>query len=133
MKPRTPFLERIIALHHMTLEMAEQPTEAAILKLAVEQATRHLDIDRFAVFLIDDDPQYMRGTWGTAPSGGISDESDFRAGIAGHTMVNRTLQRRDLVAVEEPAAPEPDLLNKADRALYQAKAAGRNCLRVFSG
>lgn len=103
MAPRKPFLERIIALHHMTLEMAEQSSESDIQRLAVEQATRHLDIDRFAVFVIEDDPQFMHGTWGTTPDGEISDESDYRANIAGHHMISRTLLRRDLVAVEDPA------------------------------
>ncbi len=95
-----PLIERIIALHHLTLGMSEQATEPAIQKLAVAQATQHLDIDRFAIFTVDAAREMVRGTWGTGPNGELVDESDYSAELRHHEMASRTLQRRDLVAVE---------------------------------
>ncbi|MEX1058363.1 MAG: diguanylate cyclase, partial [Natronospirillum sp.] len=96
------FIERIVALHGITLQMAEQNDELSICRVAVAQGTASLDVDRLAIFRPDDDPDYMRGTWGTDRDGSLTDESAFRAPIADREMIARSLSRRDLVAVEEP-------------------------------
>lgn len=96
-----PFIDRIIALHSITLKMADQPTEMDVYRLAVEQTLAQLDFDRVAIFLVDDDPDIMLGTWGTGPDGQLADESHFRVPIVGHSLIYDTLSRRDIVAVNE--------------------------------
>lgn len=101
MHHRISFIDRIIALHSITLRMAEQPTEMDVYRVAIEQALAQLDFDRVAVFLVDDDPNIMQGTWGTDPQGNLTDESHFRVPIVGHKLVTDTLASRGIVAVND--------------------------------
>lgn len=97
------FIERITALHTLTLNMAQQSSVIEICRIAVSGALNTLDLDRAAVFLLDDDPDYMRGTWGTDENGQLADESHFRALISSRSINSETLAKRDLVAVKDPA------------------------------
>lgn len=97
------FIDRIIALHGLTLELAEQNTERDLFRLAVERTLADLDLDRFAVFLVDDAQDWMRGTWGTDSDGRLVDESDFHAPLAERAINARTLAQHGLVTVDEPA------------------------------
>ena len=103
MQQATPFIERMVALHGITLQMADQHEEEAIYRIAVEEGLAQLDLDRIAIFVFDDEGAgYMRGTWGTDEAGKLVDESHFRAPIEGHDMVTETLAKQDIVAVADP-------------------------------
>lgn len=99
----TPFIDRIVALHGITLRMADQFEEAVIYRIAVEEGLAQLDFDRLAIFLLDEnDATFMCGTWGTDEAGYLTDEWGFRAPIEGHDMVTETLAKQDIVTVRDP-------------------------------
>lgn len=102
MHDNKPFIDRIVALHSITLRMADQHDELAIYRIAVEESLAELDFDRIAVLLLDDNPDYMRGTWGTDENGQLTDERNFRGEIIKHSMVSQTLASQNIVAVTDP-------------------------------
>lgn len=99
----TSLIERIVALHEITLIMAKQTSVSELCRIAVTESLKRLDLDRLAVFVVEPDPDYMRGTWGTNHRGDVVDESDFRAPISSRSINAEALARRDLVAVKDPA------------------------------
>lgn len=101
MPQATTFLERVVKLHSLTLHLAEQHDEETLYRIAVRDSIEQLDLDRVAIFLLDEHTDEMCGTWGTDEAGQLADESTFRAPITGHDMISQTLAKQDLVAVRE--------------------------------
>ena len=94
-------LRLVVALHRLSIELTRIHDETAIIKAAVQGAIENLDIDRLAVFLVDDD--MMQGTWGTDEQGYVQDTSYFRSTIPDHPMVHKALSKKDYVVVNENA------------------------------
>lgn len=92
-------VNRLVALHNVTMDMAQAPSELEIIRRAVIGGRRQLGVDRLAVFLRAQDG--IRGTFGTDEAGNVVDESDFWGAVPAHPMVQRALERQDYVAVEE--------------------------------
>lgn len=96
-------LTQMIRLHELSVEMSQASSETVMLRLAVQGALRHLRIDRMAVFLKEeDDPQYIRGTWGTDETGKVINESAFRcklADLSEHEMVRIALRDQNYLAI----------------------------------
>lgn len=97
------FLRQFIALQDISLKMSAANTEHEVCKIAVTQVMAELDIDRIAIFLINERNGKLYGTWGTSDDGEISDESDFISDIPDHPMVHQALARKDHVVVNDHA------------------------------
>ena len=94
-------VELLVSLHRVSIEMTQAEDEKEMLRRAVVAGLTELQVDRMAIFLIEDSS--MRGTWGTDERGQIIDESDFLSPIPEHPIVQQALVQKDYMAVNEDA------------------------------
>ncbi len=97
------YLKQIIALQEISHRFARGASEQEVCRIAVTQVLQHLDIDRIAVFLINQQNGKLYGTWGTSDDGEACDESDFISDIPDHPMVHQALARQDFVVINDHA------------------------------
>lgn len=91
----------LIALHNLTVSLANQHNEQEAIKLAVQRSRKALYLDRIAVFLINGEK--VQGTWGTSPDGDLVDESGYQCRWPNHPLVNEAIRRKDHVVVRDNA------------------------------
>ncbi len=102
------FLSLLTELHHVTTELSRSKTLNDLFYSSVSLAQRHLQIDRMAIFLIDQETNRMCGTFGTNEKGEVVDESYYSSAIPDHPVVQETLRRKDYVIVIEDTALQHD-------------------------
>lgn len=68
------FLERLTALHKVSLELATAPTIDELCKQAIEKGLSRLDFDRLGIFFVTDRPNYFMPSFGTGEDGKPRDE-----------------------------------------------------------
>ncbi|MBW3695464.1 GGDEF domain-containing protein [Vibrio sp. T187] len=93
--------QNIRMLHSSMVELSRCDSVSEVCKSAVSFAIQHLGIDRFAVFLTDENCTYMQGTWGTDIQGNIVDESYYRSETVDRSIVTSARSNPNQVAFEE--------------------------------
>lgn len=89
------------SLHQVGLQLSTCQSERELLRQAVTLARSQLEVDRMAIFLVDEDQRTMRGSWGTAASGELIDESDVVGELPAKPMIRQVLSSKDRVVVQE--------------------------------
>ncbi|MCE2571346.1 diguanylate cyclase domain-containing protein [Motilimonas eburnea] len=102
------FLSLLTELHRVTIELSRSKTLNELFYRSVSLALRHLQIDRMAIFIIDQESNRMFGTFGTNEKGEVVDESYYSSVIPDHPVVQETLRRKDYVIVIEDTALQHD-------------------------
>ncbi|MFR9720088.1 diguanylate cyclase domain-containing protein [Aeromonas diversa] len=95
------FLNLLRSLHEVSVHLAGCGSERELLREAVLQARGKLQIDRLAIFLIDEERRIMRGTWGTDEFGNLTDESTYVSAIPDHPVVQQALSSKDYVVLRD--------------------------------
>jgi PAS domain S-box-containing protein len=72
------FLERLKALHQVSIELASAPTLEALACSVIELGRSKLKFDRLGLWFVDDEQRFMYGSFGTDESGNIRDEHSGR-------------------------------------------------------
>jgi PAS domain S-box-containing protein len=76
------FQEHLKQLHALSIELSEAGSLDELCRLAIELGRSRLGFDRLGLWLRDDDPRFMRGSFGTDEQGQIRDERRSRQPIA---------------------------------------------------
>jgi len=84
------FHERLVALHTISLDLADVPTIDELCRLAVERGRRDLGFERIGIILLEEAPNIVRGTFGTDAAGNTRDERDWY-GPSSNSGINRIL------------------------------------------
>ncbi|MCE2596290.1 diguanylate cyclase [Motilimonas cestriensis] len=98
------FLSLLTQLHRVSIELSKSVTLNDLYYNSVRLAQQYLQIDRMAIFLIDQESNKMFGTYGTDENGKVVNESYFSSSIPEHPVVQETLRRKDYVIVIEDTA-----------------------------
>ncbi|MEZ4669166.1 MAG: PAS domain S-box protein [Anaerolineae bacterium] len=72
------FLEQLRTLQKVTAELASVETFDELCRRAVDAGHHQLKFDRMSIWFLDDDPNYMLGSFGTDEEGDIRDERQSR-------------------------------------------------------
>lgn len=75
------FREQLGALHEVGNELSKAPTFDDLCRQAVELGRSRLGFDRLGVWFLDEDPQFMVGSFGTDEQGQLRDERGIRLPI----------------------------------------------------
>lgn len=68
------FQARLKDLHHVSIELSQAGSIDDLCRSAIELGRSRLGFDRLGIWLLDRDPQYMLGTFGTDEQGQLRDE-----------------------------------------------------------
>lgn len=98
------FLSLLTQLHRVSILLSKSTTLNDLFYQSVSLARSYLQIDRMAIFIIDQQSKQMFGTFGTDEHGNVVDESYFISTIPEHPVVQETLRRKDYVVVIEDTA-----------------------------
>lgn len=79
------FYRLLYKLNEATLLMSQAKSMDDLYRTAVVTATNLLDIDRFGVLLVDEQQEYMYGTWGTDEQGNLCNEYDLKSPVDAET------------------------------------------------
>lgn len=93
--------QNVRMLHASMVELSRCLTVSDVCKSAVTFAITKLGIDRFAVFLTDENCTYMQGTWGTDVEGNVVDESYYHSDTVNRDIVNSARINPNDVVFEE--------------------------------
>ncbi|MBN1967570.1 MAG: GHKL domain-containing protein [Anaerolineae bacterium] len=98
------FEEKLVALHEITIELAQLTDVAALYRRAIELARERLGFDRIGLFLVDDaEPLVMLGTFGTDVRGQVRDERGTRVSLASSERVRTALAEKARFRIWEDA------------------------------
>ncbi len=86
-------------LHNACLHLMQYSSPEDFFFRVVESGLQRLGFDRMALFLIVDNGQNFRGTWGTDDDGEISNEMEFRAAMPDSPWVIDALHRGQPITV----------------------------------
>src|SRR5215813_1065054 len=75
------FQTKLKKLHEVTGILSQAPTLDDFCRLAIELGRSCLGFDRLGLWLVDKDPRFAVGTFGTDESGGIRDERGQRIAL----------------------------------------------------
>lgn len=87
--------EDVRILHQTLNELSNAKTKLEICRLAVDLAREHLNIDRLALFLLDESKIHMIGTYGTDEEGNTSDETDFKSVVPETPFIHDAITTKD--------------------------------------
>ncbi len=73
------FNHDLYQINQISIQLSSCKTTAELYQQAVILARKHLNLDRVAILLIDEQRTHMYGTWGVSPDGETRDESGSRA------------------------------------------------------
>jgi PAS domain S-box-containing protein len=76
------FREQLSVLHEVSNELSKAPTFDDLCRQAVELGRSRLGFGRLGIWFLDEDPQFMVGSFGTDESGQLRDERGTRLPIA---------------------------------------------------
>jgi PAS domain S-box-containing protein len=97
------FRERLAKLHEVSLELAAAESVDELCRRAVELGRKELGFDRVGIFLLEAQPNIVRGTYGTDGEGNTCDEREWY-GPARAVGINRILLAGERF-VFEPGVP----------------------------
>lgn len=97
--PQTP-LKLLLEVNNA---LSQAPTLEVLCREAVELGRSRLGFDRLAIFLIDDDPRYARGMWGTDEQGQLRDERAVNRLIDSMPLIREALTSEHALIVQEDA------------------------------
>ena len=72
------FRDRLKVLHEVSFTLTDAETFDDLCRMAVELGHSKLEFDRIGIWLADDDPDYMIGSFGTSETGEVRDERGKR-------------------------------------------------------
>lgn len=70
--------KRFFELMQLARELAEQPSVDALCEAAVREGTQRLGFDRLGLWICEDDPNWVRGSYGIDEHGNVRDERSIR-------------------------------------------------------
>jgi len=82
------FLECLKALHEVGLELSTIESFDELCRRAIELGRSRLDFDRLGIWLLDNDPSFILGSFGIDEQGEIRDERQIRLPIDGDRFVS---------------------------------------------
>ncbi|NDJ76785.1 MAG: PAS domain S-box protein [Chloroflexi bacterium] len=86
------FLARLVALHEITMELAQVDSLLELYRRAVALAHDRLGFDRIGLFLLDEnDPEQMIGAFGIDPQGQVRDERSTQHPITENDHIREAL------------------------------------------
>jgi PAS domain S-box-containing protein len=103
------FLGRLKALHEVTLELSRVDSVDQLCYRAIELGRDRLEFDRLGIWLLDDDPNFIVGSFGIDELGQIRDERNIRLPIDDDRLV------RDVFESELPVSVNLDTTLLDDR------------------
>ncbi|MBD3174302.1 MAG: response regulator [Armatimonadia bacterium] len=104
-----PSAEKLVELHEVTLELATLDTEDELCRRAVELGLERLGFERMSIWMVTDDPRWIRGTFGVDEDGSIRDERGDTVGIDPDSTSQRALDsRRRYIKQELTDLHDPD-------------------------
>jgi len=89
-KSTLDFLEHLKALQNITIELASESTLDDLYSKAVELGHTRLGFDRIGIWLLEENGDYMLGTFGIDEYGQLRDERGQQLPVAENTMPNET-------------------------------------------
>jgi PAS domain S-box-containing protein len=93
------FLERLKALHEVSLELSRLDSIDDLCYRAIELGRSRLDFDRLGIWLLDEDPNFIVGTFGVDEHGQIRDERGIRLPIKDDKFVSDVFESELPVSV----------------------------------
>jgi PAS domain S-box-containing protein len=91
----------LTALHQVTVELTLCASLEDVFRYAIELGRSKLEIDRLALFLLDEDSQMVVGTYGTDNEGNVRSESTLLLPITELDTFAAMLQERQKILVRE--------------------------------
>ena len=88
------FQQKLKALHEVNLELSNIDTLDEVYRHVIELGRERLGFDRLGLFVVEEDTQWMQGTFGTAADGQIRDERYFRRPIAEDNAVSEVIRNK---------------------------------------
>jgi signal transduction histidine kinase/putative methionine-R-sulfoxide reductase with GAF domain len=101
------FREQVAALHEVSIELSKAPTFDDLCRQAVELGRSRLGFDRLGIWFLDQDRQFLVGSFGTDEKGQLRDERGSRLPIAIQEASMAVLNNR-VSLVFEPDEPLRD-------------------------
>jgi PAS domain S-box-containing protein len=92
------FQEKLKALHEVTSELSGIQSFDDLCRRAVELGRSELGFDRLGLWFLEDDPEYMVGSFGIGEDGQIRDERDQRLPVGRGEYTRETLEGRVFVS-----------------------------------
>lgn len=125
------FRQRLAALHTISLELANAPSVDELCRRAVERGRQALGFDRVGIFLLEAEPNIVRGTYGTDGNGMTRDERDWY-GPARSEGLNRILLGGERFVFQPHAVNPSDRTNDACPHAMAALWDGERTIGVIS-
>jgi diguanylate cyclase (GGDEF)-like protein len=94
---------RLERLHSLIFKLMQVPSLNELYRESVALGCFYLEVDRVAIFLVDQSENQMFGTFGTDPDGNLVDRRCFISALPDHPLVNNALENRDYMVVKEDA------------------------------
>ncbi len=95
------FQERLKILHDVSIELTKAPTLDDLCRCGVELGRSRLGFDRIGIWFIEDNLQFMCGTFGTDESGQTRDERGTRRDISTDPIVTKAIREHMPLAFED--------------------------------
>jgi PAS domain S-box-containing protein len=95
------FQDQLKDLHALSIELSGASQLDDLCRQAIEQGRARLGFDRLGLWFLDDDPRYMRGSFGTDERGQIRDERGERQLIASNDFLQDLLSGRRTLNFDE--------------------------------
>ncbi len=97
------YQRRLDRLHSLIFKLMQVKSTNDLYSQAVALGRNYLEIDRIAIFLVDQEANQMFGTFGTDPEGSLVDRRSFVSALPDHPLVNNALKNKDYMVVKEDA------------------------------
>jgi PAS domain S-box-containing protein len=107
---RRQFLEKLRTLHDVEIQLSKTESFDELCRQAVEFGRNRLGFDRFSVWFVDSDPEYMVGSFGTSEHGIVRDERNQRVKITFGADMTEILDGRVLISTGDDSPVFDDQL-----------------------
>jgi signal transduction histidine kinase len=98
------FQERLKVLHEVSIALTRASSVDEICRMGVELGRSKLEFDRLGIWLIEGDPPFFRGTFGTDEDGQTRDERDIRAALESDETAVKAIRDHTVLSFEEDCA-----------------------------
>ncbi|MBD3307717.1 response regulator, partial [candidate division KSB3 bacterium] len=93
------FQDKLKALHEVSVALSEAVVVDEVCRRSIELGRKRLGFDRLGLFLLQDDHETVRGTFGTDERGRLRDERDLHWTLSHDTRLVEVLHANNRVAV----------------------------------